>query len=256
MIRIARTWYDICAVGDGITLITEPHVHPILRCNIWHVRGRERDLVIDSGLGIVPLREAAAEVFENAITAVATHAHLDHVGALHEFNERLVHPLEAGMLAEGNDSTSLRPGDRGEAFVRLLEEAGYEVPSEYLLAYPSEAFDVCRFRIQPAPATTLIDEGDAIDLGNRRFEILHLPGHSPGSIGLWEEATNTLFSGDAIYDGPLLDNLPESDLIAYAQTMKRLQALPVTVVHGGHETSFGRDKLREIVARYLAKWGD
>ncbi len=55
--------------------------------------------------------------------------------------------------------------------------------------------------ITPAPATRLLAEGEAIDLGDRHFEVLHLPGHSPGSIGLWEEATGIFFSGDAIYDG-------------------------------------------------------
>ena len=52
---------------------------------------------------------------------------------------------------------------------------------------------------------TEIGEGDVIDLGDRAFEVLHLPGHSPGSIGLWDPAAGTLFSGDAIYDGPLLE---------------------------------------------------
>ena len=46
-------------------------------------------------------------------------------------------------------------------------------------------------------------------LGDRHFEVLHLPGHSPGSIGLWERRTGILFSGDALYDGPLLDELFE-----------------------------------------------
>ena len=62
----------------------------------------------------------------------------------------------------------------------------------------------------------------AMAIGNRRFEVMELPGHSPGSIGLWEKATGTLFSGDAAYDGPLLDMLPESDIAAYCRTMERL----------------------------------
>jgi glyoxylase-like metal-dependent hydrolase (beta-lactamase superfamily II) len=90
-----------------------------------------------------------------------------------------------------------------------------------------------------------------IDLGNRHFEVLHLPGHSPGSIGLWEAATGTLFSGDAVYDGPLLDALPHSDRAAYARTMERLLALPVNVVHAGHDPSFGRERLKELVRAYL-----
>ena len=99
--------------------------------------------------------------------------------------------------------------------------------------------------------TRLIDEGDIVDTGDRRFEVLHLPGHSPGSIGLWEAATGTLFSGDAIYDGPLLDELDHSDIGRYCETMHRLLELPVTVVHAGHDPSFGRDRLRAIARDYL-----
>ena len=82
---------------------------------------------------------------------------------------------------------------------------------------------------------------------------MHLPGHSPGSIGLWERDTGTLFSGDAIYDGPLLDELPESSIDEYCRTMERLLTLPVTVVHGGHDPSFGRERLRELARAYLER---
>ncbi|HLQ36995.1 MAG TPA: MBL fold metallo-hydrolase [Planctomycetota bacterium] len=107
------------------------------------------------------------------------------------------------------------------------------------------------FRQRPARVTRLVSEGDAIDTGDRHFEVPHLPGHSPGSIGLWEARSGTLFSGDAIYDGPLLDDLPESDIGQYVRTMERLMALPVTVVHAGHDPSFGRARLRELARAWL-----
>jgi glyoxylase-like metal-dependent hydrolase (beta-lactamase superfamily II) len=106
--------------------------------------------------------------------------------------------------------------------------------------------------ITPAPATTILDVGDTVDCGDRAFEVLHLPGHSPGSIGLWEAASGTLFSGDAVYDGPLLDELETSDVDQYVETMRQLRELPVRVVHGGHEPSFGRERLIEICDAYLA----
>jgi glyoxylase-like metal-dependent hydrolase (beta-lactamase superfamily II) len=68
-------------------------------------------------------------------------------------------------------------------------------------------------------------------------------------------ATGTLFSGDAIYDGPLLDDLPDSDVAAYLSTMRRLRELPVRVVHGGHDPSFGRDRMIEIADAYIAQRG-
>ena len=54
-----------------------------------------------------------------------------------------------------------------------------------------------------------------------------------------------------MYDGPLLDALPQSDRAAYARTMERLLALPVQVVHAGHDPSFGRGRLHELVRAYL-----
>ncbi|WP_411037675.1 MBL fold metallo-hydrolase [Shinella sp. BYT-45] len=83
------------------------------------------------------------------------------------------------------------------------------------------------------------------------YTILHLPGHSPGSIGLLDEKAGTFFSGDAIYEGGLVDDLPGCDPEVYKKTMKRLSQLDVGVVHGGHGPRFGRDRLREIAAGYL-----
>ena len=69
---------------------------------------------------------------------------------------------------------------------------------------------------------------------------------------MWDPATATLFSGDAVYDGPLLDGNYDSDVDAYVATMERLRALPVEVVHGGHEPSFGRERLVELCDGYIA----
>jgi len=138
-----------------------------------------------------------------------------------------------------------------EGVVEGLRKAGYEVPEMLVTAVP-EGFDPAEYRVTPTSVTRVVDEGDGIDLGDRHFEVLHLPGHSPGSIGLFEAATETLFSGDAIYDGPLLDELPESDIADYVRTMKRLRELPVRVVHAGHDPSFGGERLRELADAYLA----
>jgi glyoxylase-like metal-dependent hydrolase (beta-lactamase superfamily II) len=100
-----------------------------------------------------------------------------------------------------------------------------------------------------------VTEGDRIDLGDRVFEVLHLPGHSPGSIGLWEAASGILFSGDAIYDGPLLDEIPGSDIPVYLRTMRRLEQLPVRIVHGGHDPSFDGRRLRDLARAYITRRG-
>ena len=252
---LVERWFARRSLGDGVTWLHEPHVHPLIRCNVWHVRGRERDLLVDTGLGVASLAAELADLAQRALVAVATHVHYDHVGGLHEFADRRIHRLEQAKMARYREFAWIRRDAFPAEILEALAELGYALEGEWLIdAVPSPDFDPARYAVRSADAAAL-EAGDVLDLGDRRFEVLHLPGHTPGSIGLWEEATGVLFSGDAIYDGPLLDELPESDSRAYVETMKRLRELPVRVVHGGHEPSFGRERLRELADAYLAKRG-
>ena len=237
--RIAtpETWYETKRLDDGVTHIWEPHIKPFYRCNIWHLRGRDRDLLLDSGMGVVSLRAQVPLLSERPLIAVASHTHFDHVGAHHEFAERAVHRAEAELL--------VRPG-RAETL------ADPYVIEEIFTALPPGGFEPAAYQVTPAPATRLLEQGDAIDLGDRRLEVLHLPGHSPGGIGLWEAASGILFAGDTVYDGPLIDDCYHSAVDDYVASMERLLELPARLVHGGHFPSFDGRRLRELVHAYLA----
>jgi glyoxylase-like metal-dependent hydrolase (beta-lactamase superfamily II) len=251
--QVAESWFEIRRIGEGLTHITEPYADSFIRANLWHVRGRDRDLLVDAGLGVASVRRAGGDLFDGReVVAVATHSHYDHTGGMHEFSERLIHELDALALVDP-PRPLLKTADLPPVYLELMARQGYELEGEFLTAYPDASFDPAEFRIQPAPATRLIGEGDVIDLGDRAFHVLHLPGHTPGSIALWEDETALLFSGDVVYDGPLLDELPGSNIREYVRTMKRLRELPVTAVHGGHEGSFGRERLIEIIDEYLAR---
>jgi glyoxylase-like metal-dependent hydrolase (beta-lactamase superfamily II) len=252
-LRVADHWFEFETLNDGITRIWEPHVIRVAQCNIWHVRGRDRDLVIDTGMGIASLQDAARHLFEKALSAVATHTHYDHVGSLHEFADRIAHPAEAENLESGSANFSMYREDHDPEITAALERAGYEIGPTFITALPHDGFNMTEFTYPAAPATRLVAEGDVIDLGDRVFEVLHLPGHSPGSIGLWEESTGILFSGDAIYDGPLLDEIPGSDIARYCETMTRLAQMPARIVHAGHDPSFDGRRLTELAFDYLQR---
>jgi glyoxylase-like metal-dependent hydrolase (beta-lactamase superfamily II) len=251
---LARAWFQRDSFADGITRLTEAAVDPFARCNVWHVRGRDRDLVVDTGLGVASLREAARDLFERPVSAVLTHSHFDHVGGAYEFGDRIGHESEVDELREPRGFRGLTADSLGSDLVERLRGAGYDVPDRFLTALPHPSFRPEEYTVRPAPLTRTVTEGDVLDLGDRSFEVLHLPGHSPGSIALWERRTGVLFSGDAVYDGPLLSDLPGSSIDDYVRTLRRLLALDVSVVHAGHDPSFGRARLREIAARYLARW--
>lgn len=235
--RVAEHWFQHRRLGDGVTLIWEQAVDPGLRCNIWFVEGRDRNLLVDSGLGMRPLRAELAFLSEKPVLCLASHSHFDHTGGHYEFEERLCHAAEAEVLAAPTRANTLI-----ENFVQLIQ----------FTALPFADFDVERYTIRPAPATRLIDEGDVIDLGDRHLSVLHLPGHSPGSVALWEASSGLLFSGDVIYQGELYDFLDHSSVPDYLESLARLKELPVGTVHAGHFGSFGRDRLHALVDDYSA----
>jgi len=250
-LQTADRWFTHERVDDQITLLTEPAVHPLLRCNIWHVRGRSRDLVIDTGLGVASLTEAAANLFGADVLAVATHSHMDHLGSFHEFEHRAIHECEADSAASAAEGLPLDVEAYDADTLAWLVEVGYDISGGLLTKIPTADFDLASHVMVGAAPTMRLTEGDVIDLGDRSFEVLHLPGHSPGSIGLWEAQSGVLFSGDAVYDGPLLDQIPGAKVDAYLTTMERLVDLPVTVVHGGHDPSMSPDRFRTIITDYI-----
>ena len=235
---VNESWYEVTTIDSDIRLISEPAINEFYRCNIWHIRGRERDLLIDSGSGLYSLRRSVAGLSDKAMTAVAPHAHFDHIGCHHEFSHCLAHPAELPVLIHPDPHETV--ADKyatAEMFDRL----------------PAGGFDPARYQILPVDENNILplNEGDRLDTGDRSFEVLHLPGHSPGSIALWDERNGILFSGDAIYNGELLADNDNSDMGDYINTMKRLLALPVEQVHGGHCSSFGRATYQRIIREFL-----
>jgi glyoxylase-like metal-dependent hydrolase (beta-lactamase superfamily II) len=232
----ADHWYETVPMEDGITLVHEPAIKPFYRCNMWHIRGRDRDLLVDTGLGAVPLRAHVPLLTGRPLLCVASHTHFDHIGSHHEFAERCVHCAEAAILADPRNELTM---------------ADRYATDEMFDAMPP-GWDASAYQIPPAPTDDLLQDGDVLDLGDRAFEVIHTPGHSPGGIALWEVRTGTLISGDIIYDGPLIDDTYHAQPDDYVASLERLLRLPVSVVHGGHFPSFGRDRLKVVICEYLA----
>jgi glyoxylase-like metal-dependent hydrolase (beta-lactamase superfamily II) len=232
----AERWYETIRMADDVTLIHEPWIKPFFRCNIWHMRGRDRDLLFDTGLGHVSLWNHVALVRERPLLCVASHTHFDHIGSHHEFESRAVHQAEAQILAEPRNEWTL-----ADRYAR----------DEMFDGFPPD-WNAAAYGVKPAPAHRLLGDGEVIDLGDRSFEVIHTPGHSPGGIGLLEARTGIFLSGDIVYDGPLIDDAYHSSPEDYARTLDRLGRLKVSVVHGGHFPSFGPTRLRQIIEEYLA----
>jgi glyoxylase-like metal-dependent hydrolase (beta-lactamase superfamily II) len=120
---------------------------------------------------------------------IMTHTHLDHIGCLRDFLERgphielWVHREEATYLESGDDRVVF-----GNKMFESMIRSQYDIPERFF-----------EFKV-----TRKLEGGEFLDVGGNRFKVIHIPGHSIGSIGLYDETRKIFLSGDTIYaDGAI-----------------------------------------------------
>ena len=242
-LSVADRWFRTEGIAPDLMLLVEQHLDRFFESNVWHLRGRDRDLVVDTGNGIGDLRGELGPLDGRAVIAVATHEHFDHIGGLHAFDERWCHPADARGLSRPFELALLRD-DFPEGLEDEIRWFGYEPPDVVVTAVPWSGFDLRGWRTPATEPTRLVDEGDVVDLGDRVFEVLHVPGHTAGSIALWDAAAGLLFTGDT---AALDDPLSAEDEAAFLRSLERLRTLPVELVCAGHSRPFGRAELRALI---------
>jgi glyoxylase-like metal-dependent hydrolase (beta-lactamase superfamily II) len=108
-----------------------------------------------------------------------THGHIDHIFGCAYFGEKLGATADHGGW------------QMHEADLDLIRNA----------AVTAEAYGV---RLdQPPDPTHLLADGDTVELGATSFEVIHLPGHSPGSVGFYSAEEGVLISGDVLFQGSI-----------------------------------------------------
>ena len=142
-------------ISDHFWVINENGVYAFL------FEGTEKAMLIDTGLGSLPLREIVSGLTNLPVFLVNTHTDRDHTGGNRDFKPVYMHPAEMDHY-----KNALPEGCRMEDVLPLWE-------------------------------------GDIIDLGFWKFEVILTPGHTPGSIMLLEQEKRMLISGDTIQDGEI-----------------------------------------------------
>lgn len=233
-------WYRVSEAAAGVLRIVEPAAVPLASCNAWLVRGQAADLLVDTGVGPVPLLPVIRSVTGREPLCLLTHSHYDHIGAAHEFGVRLAHTAEASIMAAGGRQATLAEGWLGHGSFS---------------GWPDGVLPPDRWEVPPARPTRLVGDGATIDLGGRLLTVVHLPGHSPGLVGLWDPACGLLITSDALYDGPMFHDLPGSDRAAFCASLARIGSFAPSLVLPGHFEPFTGDRAAALVAERLARIG-
>jgi len=202
--------------------------------NIYLVNA-EKPILIDTGTGshhrevITKLKGIINPKKVNTI--ILTHRHFDHTGGA----EGLQSELDADLLIHETAADALRNGDDITTAARAF---GKKFPKLDVKA---------------------IKEGDIIDLGDMKLEVLHTPGHSICSIALFYEERKTLFPGDTVYtDGGIGRwDLPTGNYDELVVSIRRLDALKVQNLYPGHGPYSKGEGARHVSLglKYALSWG-
>lgn len=218
------TWHTVTQIAEDVYRISEPIgvVEPrfgVSTVNMYLVIGQEQAALIDTGMGIGNVLDEIRKITALPCMALNTHFHWDHTGANARFSHRAIHESEADLVAQEPDVSDLRQLMQSPT-VRAVLPAGFD-PAEY--------------RIMPQPATRTLCDNDVIDMDSHKLRVIHTPGHSIGHVSFLDEASDLLFTGDTAYLGPMYACFEGSDPAAFAQSAKRLAALPsVSAICPGH----------------------
>lgn len=208
-----QDWFEIEELAPGVWAITEPFHHEWVRSHL--VLGSDRAVLIDTGMGVGDLRAVVDELTSLPVTLINSHAHWDHIGGNHQFDRIAIHRAEAHELPFGY------PNERYRA----------KFAPELLSAPLPAGFDPATAAIPPSEASELLSGGETFDLGGRRLDVIHAPGHSPGGIVLLDAANRLLFSTDVAYAAPLYAYGVDANFDDYRRTFEQLATLASSVDH-------------------------
>jgi glyoxylase-like metal-dependent hydrolase (beta-lactamase superfamily II) len=233
-------------IADGIYRI-ESDLGPRFMCQ-YVVAGADRSVLVDTGLADTPsavidpyLREAGLE----PDFVLISHADNDHVGGNRAFRD--AHPDAVFMCHE----LDRRWVESNEALVR--ENYGWHAAYGFP---PMDADELLASMSGDAPIDVGLIGGETIRLdAGRLVEVLHLPGHTPGHLGLWDERNQAAIIIDAVLADGIYDRAGNKlippryyDLATLRQTIERLESLQPELLLTAHYPMLERDDALEWLA--------
>jgi len=230
-----ESWFKTEVLRNKVIAFGEPHHDQEVFSYL--VGGSERDLLIDTGMGVENQR-VLLENFrqpEKELIVINSHSHFDHIGGNRFFPEVFVprNEWENFNIRRGWDRNYML---KNRVVAGFLPEAKGIVTRSKIERYNVPGYESFR---------SLLTEDCTIDLGDRVLRVLETPGHTPGGISLYEEESGLLFSADILYRGPLYAHLEGSSVSDYLHSLLRLLDMgdSIKIIHPGHNYSSEKPNL-------------
>lgn len=234
-------------VLPGIFRVEVPlYNNPLQSINSYVIKGRKRNLVVDTGLD----RDECAAALQDAFRRLAidveqtdffiTHIHVDHL--------ELVFKIASHKSRVFFNKVDFEIFDDDSWNDELSFASANGFPQKELQE-TFDSFSDTIFTSKDELTFTFLQEGEMIDTGDYIFKCLETPGHTPGSMCLYEAGEKILFSGDHILENitPSIVLLREKEmnpLKSYLKSLDKIADLDVDMVLPGHRKVFNNPQQR------------
>jgi hydroxyacylglutathione hydrolase len=204
-------WFSHQLLAPGVWVINDND-----QDKIYLIEGDERALVIDTGLGLHDLKSYVESLTNKPLLVVNTHGHPDHAGGNRAFDKVHIHKDELETL---HHYTSLSV--MSDTFERFAKQT---LPAHFTNGEKAK------------PLLIEIDEGFTFDLGNRVLKVIHIPGHTPGSIALYDPTSRYLITGDMANTHVWMQIKHATSIDDLGASLSKLRALdvPIKALLPGH----------------------
>ncbi len=206
-VSVESPWFEVYRIAPGTTAFYEPgHFEEAIS---YLIEGRDRAVLFDTGMGIGNLKAVVDQITTKPVLVINSHSHFDHTGGDKYYKDVAVYDCAFSRERLARGVTDLSAQITDESVVRPLPPG----------------FDPKVYRRDPIAPSRFLHDGEIVDLGDRRLEVLFTPGHTPDSICVLDRAARMLFTGDTIYPATLYAHTNDANLDDYVRSTARLAAL-------------------------------
>lgn len=236
VINMAKSNYKVTQI-DGQTWIIEEKTI-VSQAFIYLLEGKESALLIDTGSGFGDLKALTGSLTGKNLSVVCTHCHFDHISANYQFEDIYLHREEKEAFATYTSHEYL-----DDLCKRTIP---------WIMRFLLHGTIKKIFSPQLGGTYHYIDDGYVFDLGGRQIEVIHTPGHSPGSICLLDRGTRRLFTGDTAGNKDCMLDLdfscPPETYLQSLRRLKKLDGIFDMILPGHHQSPKTSNHLDEFLA--------
>lgn len=209
-VDVGDDWFSVYKLPKDVYAIYEDGQWEEVICYL--ILGSDRALLWDTGMGMGNVRAVVDKLTELPYSVLLSHHHHDHMGGISQFADKEIYCYDSETMVD-IVTNGLPVGDEN-----LLGEIG---EGSFWKEYP-EGFDPDTYEIKGVAPAGTVKDGDIIDLGGRKLEVVFTPGHAADCIMLIDEENGVLFTGDMYYPAELFAFSEDSDIDTYVKSLRAI----------------------------------